>query len=231
MNISLNEEVYIIAEKLRGELGDDMEIDLRELKHLYHNTRATLLRQLFQRRQSTYIDDIYTQTLNDIELEVIDSSLVATLPSGNKMIRTNVTIPQTIDRPGKVGTFKRIGPADRLAERYDVVSYERALRTGNGRFNSDQIVSFLLDNRIYLYSKSGLHLGLQYIDVVGVFQNPSEVAKFNDSNGNSLYSDDGEYPISRTMANTIQAMIFEQHGVPSISNPTDKVNDADNDNE
>ena len=67
---------------------------------------------------------------------------------------------------------------------------------------------------------------MQFIDVIGVFENQSQVAKFKDSNGYSLYSDDGRYPVSRTLADDIQSVILKEKFAVKASAPSDKVNDG-----
>ena len=67
---------------------------------------------------------------------------------------------------------------------------------------------------------------IQFIDVVGVFQNPSQVAQFTDISGNSLYSDDARYPISRAMRDDIEGIIIKDRIAIQSQAPSDVINDA-----
>ena len=226
-NVTLNQIAYEIFEVVRGEISDDDDISLDMIKDMIHDVRATLLKQKFDRNLRV-IDDVFTQSLGALQIEAVDASAHSTIKAGRYMYRTVREIPPTIDRKNYEGTFTRIGPADKLATQYSLVSYDRALYSGNGRFNRDQIFCFLRDNKIYLISNSGAyHKAVQFIDVIGVFQNPSQVATFLDNNGDSLYADDKTYPISRSLKENIETIIKQKIVGPSQA-PTDKVNDADN---
>ena len=226
-NVTLNQIAYGLFEITRGKLSDDSDIDLDQIKDMIHSTRARLLKQKFDKNLRV-IDDVFTQSLGSLAIESVDSSANSSIPSGRYMFRTVKEIPPTIDRKNAEGTFTRIGPADKLGIKYNLVSYDRALYSGNGRFNKDQIFAFLRDNKIYLISNSGAyHKAVQYIDVEGVFENPSQVAIFLDSSGDSLTFADEKYPISRAMKEDIENIILkEKLGIQSQA-PSDKVNDGD----
>lgn len=227
-NVTLNQIAYEIFETVRGHISDDDDISIEQIKDMIHDTRARLLKQSFD-KNARVIDNAFTQSLGALEIEPIDSSLHSTLRSGRYIYRTKLEIPSTIPRKNYEGTFVRIGPADQLGVEYNLVSYNRALHSGNGRFNKDMIFCFLRDNKIHLISSSGLfHKGVQFIDVIGVFENPSQVAKFLDVGNNSLYSDDARYPISRTMKDDITNLILKEKFGIQANAPSDNVNDGTN---
>ncbi len=225
-NVTLNQIAYEVFEVVRGELSDDEDTSLDMIKDMIHDTRAKLLKQKFD-KNARVIDDVFTQSLGALQIEAVDASAHSTIKAGRYMYRTVREIPPTIDRTNYEGTFTRIGPADKLATPYSLVSYDRALYSGNGRFNKDQIFVFLRDNKLYLISNSGaFHKAVQFIDVVGVFQNPAQVATFLDSNGDSLYADDKTYPVSRSLKEDIQEIVKKKIVAPAQA-PTDKINDGD----
>ena len=225
-HVTLNTIAYSLFETVRARLSDDSDIDIAEIKDMIHDARAALLKQKFD-RNIRVIDDVYTQSLGALKIEAVDSSAFTSIPSGRYMFRTVEEIPPTIDRKNYQGTFTRIGPADKLSEKYNLVSYDRALYSGNGRFNKDQIFAFLRDNKIYLISNSGTyHKAVQYIEVEGVFQNPAQVAIFLDSSGSSLTFDDEQYPISRGMRRDIENMILKERLGIEAQAPKDDINDG-----
>lgn len=225
-NVTLNQIAYGLFEEVRQTISDDTDIDLRQIKDMIHNVRATLLKQKFDKNVRV-IDDVFTQNLGALKLEAVDSSLHSTITSGRYVFRTVEELPPTIERRNYEGTITRVGPADQLATSYNLVSYERALYSGNGRFNKDMIFAFLKDNKIHVISNSGaFHKAVQFIDVRGVFQNPEQVARFSDVNGSSLTFSDEAYPISRNMRSTIEDMLRQKLGITAQA-PTDKVNDGE----
>lgn len=224
-NVTLNQIAHSILESVRGKIGDDDNISIDQIKDMVHSTRARLLKQKFDRNLRV-IDDVFTQSLGALEIEPIDSSVHPTIQAGRFMYRTILEIPETIDRRNYEGTFTRIGPADQLATKWNLVSYDRALYSGNGRFNGALIFCFIRDNRVHLISGDRYHKGVQFIDIEGVFQNPSQVAMFVDQNGDSLYSDDGRYPISRAMRDDLENLIIKERIAPQSAVASDVVNDG-----
>ena len=224
-NVTLNQIAYSILESVRGKLTDDDNISIDQIKDMVHSTRARLLKQKFDRNLRV-IDDVFTQSLGALAIEPVDSSAHSTIHAGRYMYRTVLEVPETIDRRNYEGTFTRIGPADKLATKWNLVSYDRALVSGNGRFNGALVFCFLRDNHIHLISGDRYHKGVQYIDVVGVFQNPTQVARFVDQNGDSLYSDDGRYPISRAMRDDLENIIIKERIAPQSQVVSDVVNDG-----
>jgi hypothetical protein len=224
-NVTLNQIAHSIFETIRGKVGDDDNIDIDQVKDMVHNTRAMLLKQKFDKNLRV-IDDVFTQSLGSIETEQVDSSIHPSILSERFMLRTLEEIPETIDRRNYEGTFTRIGPADRLSTRFNLVSYGRAIASGNGRFNRNEVFAFLLDSKINLISNSIYHKPIQFIDVIGVFQNPSQVAQFTDVDGNSLYSDNGRYPISRAMRDDLENIIIKERLAQQSQVPSDVVNDG-----
>ena len=224
-NATLNQEAYSIMESVRGKISDDDNISIDQVKYLIHNTRAKLLKQKFDKNLRV-IDDVFTQSLGAVEVELVDSSIHPDIPSDKYMLRTVLEIPETIDRRNYEGTFTRIGPAERKSSKFNLVSYDRAINSGHGRFNRNEVYAFILDSRIYLISNSVYHKAIQYIDIVGVFQNPTQVAMFKDSNGDSLYSDDARYPISRAIMGDIENIIIRERIAKQASAPSDVINDG-----
>jgi hypothetical protein len=169
---------------------------------------------------------VFTQSLGALETEQVDSSIHPDIPSEKFMLRTILEIPETLDRRNYEGTFTRIGPAERRSQKFNFISYDRAIYSGNGRFNRNEVYAFLLDRRIYMISNSLYHKPIQFIDIIGVFQNPTQVAMFKDENGDSLYSDDGNYPISRAMRDTMETMIIKGRVAPQSAVASDVINDG-----
>lgn len=224
-HVTLNDIAYSIFESIRGKISDDDNISIDQIKSLIHSTRAMLLKQKFDKNLRV-IDDVFTQSLGALETEQVDSSIHPDILSEKYLLRTLLEIPETVDRRNYEGTFTRIGPAERKSHKFNLVSYDRAIYSGNGRFNKNEIYAFILDSKIYLISNSIYHKPIEFIDAIGVFQNPTQVAMFKDQNGDSLYSDDGRYPISMAMRNALEEMIVKGRMAPQSAVPSDVVNDS-----
>ena len=218
--MTLNELAYRILENYRANIKNSDPMDIRLIKSWARTTRNLLLKQRLSSSMAELSDSI-SQSLGEIEIEHIDSSIVPALPSSCSLFRSTITIPRTIERKNIGHSFRRIGPADRLTEKYDVLSLENALRSGHGRFNKDDIVSFILDDRIYLYTRGNLVFMPQYIDVVGVFENPITAGKINDP----LYNDDSLYPISESLVEELESIVSKGNFRLTINQAEDKTED------
>lgn len=226
--ISLNECAYDLLEYLRITIKDNDFGDIRQIKYWVNATRAKLLKQRFDKMEGMVtLDEHFVQNLSYsntgtplIELEYVDSSFYNSIPSDRYMVRTKVDLPATIERDGQIGTFTRIGPVDRLNERYKLVSQETAIIAGSGKFNQSTVFAFLQGPRICLVSKSSHILaGLKYLDVRGIFQNPVEAALFTNSN----YTDDDDYPINLSMIDDMKSILLNQGIKFTARNPIDPI--------
>jgi hypothetical protein len=154
-------------------------------------------------------DEHWVQDLGYVEMEKVDSSVYSGIASEKYILRSVKSIPWTIHYKGDPGGFTRIGPADKLGINYRLVSYERALVSGNGKFNTDQVYAYIDGDKLCLISKSNIHKQLKYINVKGIFQNPIDAYEFK--NGANSYSWDYEYPISDALMNDLKNIIVKEN--------------------
>ena len=219
-NISLNDIAYDILEMYRDKIKDTDEIDIRQIKFWIQEVRALLLKRKFDKPMST-IDEAYVQDLGAIKIEHIDSSAKSNIYSKKYEARTNIAIPITIERSGHSGTFTRIGAADRLISSFNVVSYERALVSGNGKFNTKDIFAYPKDDRIYFISKNpDSYIGLMYVNIRGVFVNPQAV--FDIINPNHT-DNDKDYPVNVTLVDEIKNFILTRDFKLTFARPADEI--------
>jgi hypothetical protein len=202
---SLNDIGYGIIELHRGAIKPTDSLDLREVKSWVHNYRAFLLHQKFM-RPLTMIDQAYKQDLGAVALEVVDSSIL-NIPADTYLVRTTVDIPNLIEDNRKLPAITRLSSPDMLRRNFNFVSYERALVSGNGRFNSDDVFAFMFDNRLYLISKENLYYkGMTHIHVEGVFEDVTSAYRFKHPD----YDDDMPYPITKALVAEIESMIVKE---------------------
>lgn len=204
VNITLNQQAYDLYELYRPIYKGQDALDIRQVKQWIHNTRAMLCKQHFD-KDFTWIDESFVQDLDDVSTEIVDSSTVSGLTTERYFVRTSIDIPYSIERSNHMGSFVRIGPSDIAESSYNIVSAERAVVFGNGKFNKNDIVAFVRGTRIYLTSKSQNVLAIKHIDIRGVFQNPNEAAII----ANPTHTDNDRYPISMSMVEQMKKMIMD----------------------
>lgn len=198
-SVTLNKLMYDLWEVVREYITDDDFLDKRKFKEWIHNQRALWIRNELNKNRT--IDDNLIQDLGCLELENADVSSCCALPINCTVKRTVKELPVTIERHNEP-TFIRIGPINRMLKGFTLIPYSRAPYVTEGRFNRNQIYSFLLNRRIYLVSGNSddpqLKL-LKFINVLAVIENPEEAANFKSCDGSSCFDEDSPYPINRWM--------------------------------
>jgi hypothetical protein len=205
---SLNQIIWELIELYRQNYKVTDSIDERLFLAWIQSTRAKLIKQRLD-ESMRLPDEHWVQDLGYVEMEKVDSSVYSGIASEKYILRSVKSIPWTIHYKGDPGGFTRIGPADKLGINYRLVSYERALVSGNGKFNTDQVYAYIDGDKLCLISKSNIHKQLKYINVKGIFQNPIDAYEFK--NGANSYSWDYEYPISDALMNDLKNIIVKEN--------------------
>jgi len=207
---TLNQLVYELIDLYRATYKVTDSLDVRLVAAWIQQTRAKILKQRFDENMRS-IDEHNVQDLGYLELERVDASSYSSIDVNRSILRTVKDIPSTIDRKGCIGTFTRISSADRLQPKINLVSMERALVSGNGKFNHDDIYAYLDTNKLCFISKSGIHLGLKYVNVKGVFVNPMDAWGTIGTNDVDDYDWDTEYPVSESVVRDIMDIIVKDN--------------------
>lgn len=205
---SLNQIIWELIELYRQNYKVTDSIDERLFLAWIQSTRAKLIKQRLD-ESMRLPDEHWVQDLGYVEMEKVDSSVYSGIASEKYILRSVKSIPWTIHYKGDPGGFTRIGPADKLGIDYRLVSYERALVSGNGKFNTDQVYAYIDGDKLCLISKSNIHKQLKYINVKGIFQNPIDAYEFK--NGANTYNWDYEYPISDALMNDLKNIIVKEN--------------------
>lgn len=221
---TLNELAYRLMSLYRTTNKDTDSVPIELVKDWIHSTRALLLKQRLSKPFSN-MSQAVIQILGSVELEEVDSSIESSIMSEKYMLRTKLDIPLAINTPNNLGAFIRIGPADRLSVRYKLVTYDTALFSGYGKFNSRDIHAFVLDNKIYVAARDlEAFKGLKYLDIHGIFQNPEYAALFANPNWNH----DSYYPIDKHLIDDMENIITKSKFPFIMQGLKDPIND-DND--
>jgi hypothetical protein len=218
---SLNQIAFRILESVRGNIGADENIDIREIKYDIGMQRAVLVRN--ELNQNRTINDAIVQSLGCIPVEAVSASACCEGLGECSILRTTIKIPGTVEQHGK-DTITRIGGANIMSSSFQYVSYEAAKVSGNGRFNSQVIYAFILEGYVYLVQKAGTakFKGISKINVMGVFEDPEVASKFSNCDGTSCYSDDDEYPIASWMITYLQDMLIQKYIKSDAVAPSDE---------
>jgi len=224
---SLNELIYELLELRRSYLKETDPIPNRLVVDWIQSQRARLLDQKGKKPMAS-IDDHFVQDLGAVPMEKYLSNIVdPQVDNYDFMYRTSIDIPRTIESYDGVGLFSRIGPVDRLSDYYQLTTHNKALMLGYGKFNYNSIYAYVLGDRVYLQSNSGLHFTVKYLDIRGVFQDPIAAALIK--NPDWTYNDD--YPINKEMIDQLKVLIIKEKFGLTLFQADDKKDNKDDDPE
>ena len=221
--VTRNEIIYDIFEQLRAHIGDDDDIDIRQIESWVKDYRADFLKQRFDRTPYE-IDYNCKQYIHELDVEKVDSSSVSGLNSGRYLMKTVLAIPNTIKRNGLTGTLLYIGSSDKLNMSFTITNHSTAITSGNGRYNRNEIFAFPYDGYIYLYSKGDNFKTIYHIDIQGVFEDTQEAYLIGKSS--SIYTGNENYYTSRDIKKYIVQSILKDKYQININPPSDKKDDS-----
>jgi len=222
---TLNQIAYNILMSVRPHLIDDEDLDIRKVKHDVHLKRALFIRNELNKNRT--IDINLVQTLGCVEVEWANPiECCIDIPIDCKLLRTKERIPNAIELHNSK-LITRVGSIFLMNKKFNFVSYDRFIFSGNTEYNKNEIYATLHDGYIYLKSNSLSLNGIKYIDIQGVFEDPSEVANFKDCDGKVCYSDDDTYPVNMWMEDYIKSALIEEYFKVTLRATKDTANDAD----
>lgn len=219
--VTLENIVTDLVKIIRGSSVSQSEtISRRQLEEWINEYRAILLKQDLDKGKRPNPD--YIQELPGLELEVVDKSTGSDLLSTTYFMRTVKEIPKTIDLNFKSGIMY-VGTID--GEEITFVAEGRSLWQRFKRFTSRTPLAFLRNRKIHINSVTPL----QYINVRGVFQVPTEVGNFInlDAAVTTLGYRDA-YPIPSNMIPVLKEMILSKELGVMSQTPSDNKNDGNN---
>ena len=219
--MTLNELTYSIFETIRSEISDDDNIDIRQIRDDIHKQRALWLRNELNKNRTIHPD--IQQDLGCVDMELTDNAECCEITTGCNILRSVEILPRPLELHNKEA-ITRVGPVNKMNKPFSLVPYERAIYSGNGKFNYNKIFAFYLNWRIYITGKDPIINTIEKIHVRGVFENPEEAGKFVDCDNKPCFTADSEYPIMEWLRPYIETEIIKKY-IPQYNYPSDAGND------
>jgi len=210
------------------QIHDDSDISLRTVKFWIQNSRAIWVTNELNKFKP--VPTKFIQDLGIIELEAVDTSLTEHA-LGDKVLRSSVEMPIFLEA-GNEPAITRVGPAFINSGSFKIIPYERVPYIGNGRFNSSTIYGTLINNYLYVFSRTTNSLdyaGMRKINIRGILADPTDAARFHFANNVACYTDTSEYPISDRLINYMKDIIIQTDAKIMLSLLPDKINNAHDD--
>ena len=217
--MTLNEIAYNLLNLVRGgRSNQDEHISLDQIKFNIKHYRAVFIRRDFAKNgfTSRHIE----QDLGCLELQKVDPSKCCGLPSSCSVYRTIEAIPRTVRHNFKesithVGDITGTGTIPIVhSNLVKFLSYDK--------YTNKNYKAYMIDDYMYIYNADGL----KYINVRGVFEDPSEVKRFQNCDDNECYDDDtSNYPIPMDMIQQINQGILAGELALLAGTMSDTIND------
>jgi len=220
--------IYDVRMQLRNNhITDEDLLTDRQVEFWIVSQRATWAK----RRDSAYIknDHSLAQVLTEDIISVDRSVLPDRVEAGYRILRTNRRLPKLINFTSWDGII-RAGSIDLAGERFNHCEYKEAISSGNGRFNKNQMYSFIFDDYLFVISKSVSNSWylLTQAGIMGIFENPRDLGTFTHVTGDPCWSLSQEYPISLDLWSYMKDQIKKVNIDTLLKIPVDRTND-DND--
>lgn len=191
------------------------------------NVRAQLAKQYIGKYG--VLDNSYVQSLGCVELTLADKSSCCSYPTGCKILRTNIKIPQTIN--GSTNLLTRVGPVNMVETGFQHIEFERVPFSGLNRFTRNLTKWFKIKSDDYVYvlvdENTYMNLGLEVINIQGIFSDPEDVRFFvNCSTGETCFNSDSQFPVPVSLIPIIQDIVIKNFiGIQAIA-PIDSSSDG-----
>lgn len=180
---------------------------------LYYTDLINAQRELWLRNEynkNRSIDPDIIQEIPCLEMELVNSSnCCITVPDDCKILKSTQPFPNTIEFYFSKGIVS-VGPVTITEKRYTIIDYNRVPYIGNGRFNQNTIYAFLYDKYLYIVSKNPFHKLIKYINVRGLFTDPTSLSNILNCEGRPCWTPNDIYPINLWMWEYIKPLIVQQ---------------------
>jgi len=220
--MTLNKIIYDVKESIR-QYVDDSTIDDRYILYLINNKRSKYIRQDLNNYNKSPDDSIKQSvcltlqktTANECGLE-LDCDII---------YRSMDPIPTPIDLHTKPA-ITRIAPVNIISKPFTFTTRERASNHMESRFNNIPAAFLHTDSHVYIVGADNALRLLNKINVTGVFEDPMELAKYKNKDGDPCFDEDNyNYPIQPRYLDVITTEIAQQL-IGSKTIPTDNTNDS-----
>jgi len=193
---------------------------------LINGQRSLWLRNEYNKNRT--IDPNIQQSICDLELELVDPTCCdcVTLPISCKILRSIVPIPNTIEFYFTKG-LTSVGPVDITKRRFTIIDYARVPYIGAGRTTQNTVYVFMYNNYVHVISASSLIINMKYINVRGLFEDPTKIGDFCDCANKPCWSPNEIYPINLWMWEYMKPIIVQGLQQKKINKLDDSNNGKD----
>ena len=201
--MKLNEIAYNLLNLVRGGRSThDEHISLDQIKFNIRHYRAVFIRRDYAKNgfNSRHTE----QDLGCVDIVPVDASKCCNIDTKCPVYRTIKKIPKTI-RYNFEEAISYVGDVSGM-NTIPMVPVNVLQWLVYDRYTSKKMKAYMIGDYLYIYNAEGL----ENINIRGVFENPEDVAKFDQCSTGGCYDDSkDDYPISMDMLNLINKGILD----------------------
>ena len=193
--MTLNEIAYNILNLVRGGRSNQSEhISLDQIKFNIKHYRAMLIRRDYARNGKTTRH--LEQDLGCLELEEVNPSKCCNLPVECSVSRTKKKIPRTV-RFNFKEAITYVGDVTGLT-RIPIIESSTVSYLPFDKHTADRYKAYMIEDYMYVYNSKGL----KFINVRGIFEDPTDLKHFQCENG-TCWDDNSTFPMPADMIHAI----------------------------
>jgi len=216
---TLNELSYNVLNIARGGLSsDDDRLNIRQIKFWIGYYRAYAIKESL--KKGTGVDSQLVQDLGVLTLESVDKADHPKVLWGCEVKR--VRVPKLVDLPNDSGLVF-IGLVDKqtpiILSPPNVVHFK-----AHQRFTGNMRRAYLIGG--YLYVTDPFNEDICYVNVRGIFDNPSDAGYQGADGDYTCIDDDDEYPMPESYVPLIVNYIMQKELNMTIKTTNDENNDS-----
>ena len=200
--MTLQEIAYNLLNLVRGgRSNNDDHISLSQIKFNIKHYRAMFIRRDFAKNgfTSRHIE----QDLGCVHVEPVDASKCCKLPSHCVVYRSVKPLPKTI-RYNFEEAITYVGDVTGMGT-IPMVNSNTIQWLPYDKFTKNNMKAYMINDYLYVYNADGL----EAVNIRGVFEDPEDVAEFDDCDGQGCYDDSKhDFPISMDMLQLINQGIL-----------------------
>lgn len=222
MSITLNKIASDVENMATsGDLSYSFRIEDEQIYYWIHGARSMFISQAIGKRQD--ITDAWVQVIQCLEMTQVDSSECCLQNTNCKVLRSVSQLPVTIETANDNSIIKVTCGSGEIITKSN--PFESKYNEYN-KWTAKKPQWFIQNGYLYVINLDVV----QYVNVYGLFEDPTELSAFTACSGNSCFDIDDPYPVTAKMANDITNYIVKTKVIPFMKFKQDDSNDGNNDN-
>ena len=216
--ITLSHLVYDIKQiATSGSLPNDFDLSNETIIYWIEQTRAILIAQSFEKKDQ--INDSFIQYLPCIKMEEVVNSNCCDGPQDCKILRSVKKIPGTVDSYLDNMIISVKTPSGEMIPKSNPF---KSMYQNNLKYSKGKRSWYIKDDYLYVINEKFL----DYVDIAGLFESPSDLGNYSTCSGQSCFTVDSEYPVSMNLATQITNIVIKDKIMPFLRMPKDDIEDG-----